>query len=38
LLVTVNHVLQREEVDLAPSCIPNSPLVHESGSEKVIEG
>jgi len=37
LPVSVNHVLQREEVDLAPSCIPNSPPVHESGSVEVTE-
>ena len=36
--VTVNHVLQREEVDFAPSCVPNSPPVRESGSVGVTAG
>ena len=38
LPVTVNHVLQRAEADFAPSCIPNIPPVHESGSVEVTEG
>jgi hypothetical protein len=38
LPVTVNHVLQRAEVDFAPSCVPNIPPVHESGSVEVTEG
>ena len=38
LPVTVNHVLQREEVDFAPSRVPNSPPVHEFGSVEVTAG
>jgi len=38
LPVTVNHVLQRAEADFAPSCVPNIPPVHESGSVEVTEG
>jgi hypothetical protein len=35
---TANHVLQRAEVDFAPSSVPNSPTVCESGSVEVNEG
>jgi hypothetical protein len=38
LPVTVNHVLQRAEVEFAPSSVPNSPPVHASGSVEVTEG
>jgi hypothetical protein len=38
LPVTVTHVLQRAEVDIVSSCVPNSPPVHESGSVEVTEG
>jgi hypothetical protein len=34
----VNHVLQRAEVDVAPSPICSSPPVHKSGSVEVNEG
>jgi hypothetical protein len=38
LLGTMNRVLRRAEVDFAPSAVPNSPTVHESGSVEVNEG
>ena len=38
LPVTANHILQRPEVDFAPSSVPNSPPVHEFGSVEVTEG